>query len=100
MADGYTQASERVDVSFAQYIGAANLATGLRDPYLACSPLMVLTDDPYAETRDRHVYQEIEDFPLFKSMTKFSARVDTMTRLPDTLRQAFRAATTCTPRPA
>ncbi len=100
MADGYARASGRVGVSFAQCIGAANLAAGLRDPYLACSPLVVLTGGPYAQSRSRHVYQEIEDFPLFKPVTKYSARVETVTRLPDTLRQAFRAATTGSPGPA
>jgi acetolactate synthase-1/2/3 large subunit len=100
MADGYARASGRVGVSFAQCIGAANLAAGLRDPYLACSPLVVLTGGPYAQSRSRHVYQEIEDFPLFKPVTKFSARADVITRLPDLLRQAFRAATTVTPGPA
>ena len=100
MADGYARASRRVGVSFAQCIGAANLAAGLRDPYLACSPLVVLTGGPYVESRGRHVYQEIEDYPLFKPLTKYSARVDTLARLPDTLRQAFRAATTSTPGPA
>src|SRR4051794_19988686 len=91
MADGYARASGRVGVSFAQCIGAANLAAGLRDPYLACSPLVVLTGGPYAQSRGRHVYQEIEDFPLFKPVTRYSARVDTVTRLPDTLRQPSRA---------
>jgi acetolactate synthase-1/2/3 large subunit len=100
MADGYARASGRVGVSFAQCIGAANLAAGLRDPYLACSPLVVMTGGPYTQSRSRHVYQEIEDFPLFKPVTKYSARVDAVTRLPDTLRQAFRAATTGTPGPA
>jgi acetolactate synthase-1/2/3 large subunit len=100
MADGYARASGRVGVSFAQCIGAANLAAGLRDPYLACSPLVVLTGGPYPQSRSRHVYQEIEDFPLFKPVTRYSARVDAVTRLPDTLRQAFRAATTNTPGPA
>src|SRR5262245_11744509 len=100
MADGYARASGRVGVSFAQCIGTANLAAGLRDPYLACSPLVVLTGGPYAQSRSRHVYQETEDFPLFKPLSKYSARVDTVSRLPDTLRQAFRAATTSTPGPA
>lgn len=100
MADGYARASGRVGVSFAQCIGAANLAAGLRDPYLACSPLVVLTGGPYLQSRSRHVYQEIEDFPLFKPLTKYSARVDMVTRLPDMMRQAFRAATTQTPGPA
>ncbi len=100
MADGYARTSGKVGVSFAQCIGAANLAAGLRDPFLACSPLVVLTGGPDAQSRSRHVYQEIEDFPLFKPVTKFSARVDAVTRLPDMLRQAFRAATTGTPGPA
>jgi acetolactate synthase-1/2/3 large subunit len=100
MADGYARASGRVGVSFAQCIGAANLAAGLRDPFLACSPLVVLTGGPYPESRGRHVYQEIEDSPLFKPLTKSSARVDAVTRLPDALRQAFRTATTGTPGPA
>lgn len=100
MADGYARASGRVGVSFAQCVGAANLAAGLRDPYLARTPLVLLTGGPYPHTRHRHAYQEIEDLPLFKPVTKFSARVDTVERLPDTLRQAFRAATTGTPGPA
>ena len=83
MADGYARASRRVGVSFAQCIGAANLAAGLRDPYLACSPLVVLTGGPSVESRGRHVYQEIEDYPLFKPLTKYSARVDTLARLPE-----------------
>ncbi|MFN0002308.1 MAG: thiamine pyrophosphate-binding protein [Pseudohongiellaceae bacterium] len=100
MADGYARASGRVGVAFAQCVGAANLAAGLRDPYLACSPLVVLAGGPYSQSSGRHVYQEIEDFPLFKSVTKYSARVETVTRLPDILRQAFRAATTNSPGPA
>ena len=47
----------------------------------------------------RHVYQEIDDFPLFNVVTKFNAQVDKVTRLPDILRQAFRAATSGAPGP-
>jgi acetolactate synthase-1/2/3 large subunit len=100
MADGYGRASGRPGVAFAQCVGAANLAAALRDPYLACSPLVVFTGGPYPATRHRHTYQQIEDFPLFKPLTKYSAQVDQISRLPDVLRQAFRAATTGTPGPA
>ncbi len=100
MADGYARASGRAGICFAQCIGAANLVAGLRDPFLACSPLVVFTGGPDAQSRGRHAYQEIEDFPLFKPVTKFSARVNAVTRVPDMLRQAFRAATTGTPGPA
>lgn len=99
MADGYARASGRVGVAFAQCVGAANLAAGLRDPFLACSPVVVMAGGPYSDSRGQHVYQEVEDFPLFKSVTKYSARVETVTRLPDILRQAFRAATTNSPGP-
>ena len=100
MADGYARASGRPGVSFAQCVGAANLAAALRDPYLACSPMVVFTGGSYPATRHRHTYQQIEDFPLFKPLTKYSAQVDHISRLPDVFRQAFRAATTGTPGPA
>lgn len=99
MADGYARASGRVGVSFAQCIGAANLAAGLRDAFLACTPLVVFTGGPYPQSRGRHFYQQINDFPLFAPLTKFSERVDHVSRLPDLMRQAFRSATTGTPGP-
>jgi acetolactate synthase-1/2/3 large subunit len=100
MADGYARASRRPGVCMAQTIGAANLAAGLRDPFLACSPVVALTGGPFAETRHRHVYQEVNDFPLFEPLTKFNVRVERVERLPDLLSQAFRAATTGCPGPA
>jgi acetolactate synthase-1/2/3 large subunit len=36
---------------------------------------------------------------MFNTVTKFNAQVDTVERLPDLLRQAFRAATTGAPGP-
>jgi acetolactate synthase-1/2/3 large subunit len=100
MADGYARASGRPGISFAQCIGAANLAAALRDPYMACSPMVVITGGAYHFSRHRHYYQQVEDFPLFQPVTKYSARVDKLKRLPDVVRQAFRAATTGTPGPA
>lgn len=99
MADGYARASGRVGVCMAQTVGAANLAAGLRDPYLGCAPVLALTGGPYPGTRGRHTYQQIDDLPLFKPVTKFSERVETVDRFPDMLRQAFRAATTGKPGP-
>lgn len=100
MADGYARATGKPGVSFAQCIGAANLAAGLRDAYLACAPLVVFTGGPYPSSRGRHYYQQIDDLPLFKPLTKFSARADDVTRLPDLMRQAFREATSGTPGPS
>ena len=99
MADGYARASGRPGVCLAQTVGAANLAAGLRDPYLGCAPVVAITGGPYPGTRSRNTFQEIEDFPLFKPVTKFSARVDAVDRFPDLLRQAFRMATSGKPGP-
>src|ERR687887_1409198 len=99
MADGYARASRRPGICMAQTAGAANLAAGLRDAYLACSPVIAISGGRLPETKHRHAYQEIDDFPIFEAVTKFNAQVDVVERLPDLFRQAFRAATSGTPRP-
>jgi acetolactate synthase-1/2/3 large subunit len=99
MADGYARASGRPGVCMAQTVGAANLAAGLRDPYLGCSPVVAFTGGPYNWSRGRNYYQEIEDFPLFKPVTKFSAQVTDSGRLPDLLAQAFAASVAGQPGP-
>lgn len=99
MADGYARASHRPGVCMAQHVGASNLAAGLRDAYLACSPVIALTGGPAPLARYRHAYQELEDFAQFEPTTKFNARVDHISRLPDLLRQAFREATSGAPGP-
>ena len=45
---------------------------GLRDPYLACTPMVVFTGGPYPQTRHRNSYQEIEDRTLFEPVTKYN----------------------------
>jgi acetolactate synthase I/II/III large subunit len=99
MADGYARAARRPGICLAQTIGSANLAAGLRDAYMACSPVIALTGGVTAATRYKHVYQEIEDFPMWEQVTKANFHVDALERFPDLLRQAFRAATTGAPGP-
>jgi acetolactate synthase I/II/III large subunit len=99
MADGYARASHRIGLCLAQTIGSANLAAGLRDAYMACSPVIALTGGNDAGSRYKHVYQEIEDFPMWESVTKANFHVDALERFPDLLRQAFRVATSGAPGP-
>jgi len=99
MADGYARASGRPGVCLAQAVGSANLAAGIRDAYLASSPVIAISGGPHPDSRYRHLYQVVEDFPMFGPITKFNARVDRPGRLPDLLRQAFRTATTGAPGP-
>jgi acetolactate synthase-1/2/3 large subunit len=99
MADGYARASGRPGICMAQVIGALNLAAGLRDAWLAHSPVIAMTGGREPKTKFRKVYQEIDDMPAFEPVTKFNATVDDVSRFPDMVRQAFRVATSGTPGP-
>src|SRR3954447_24762934 len=99
MADGYARASGKPGVCMAQVIGALNLAAGLRDAYLAHSPVIAMTGGRDPSSKFRKVYQEVDDVPAFEPVTKFNATVDDVARFPDMVRQAFRVATTGTPGP-
>jgi acetolactate synthase I/II/III large subunit len=82
-----------------QTVGAANIAAGLKDAYLSCSPVLAFTGGTSPETRYRQVYQEIRDFDMFGAVTKWNAEVENPDRLPDVVAQAFRVATTGAPGP-
>src|ERR1700738_3580382 len=99
MADGYARASGRPGICMAQVIGALNLAAGLRDAWLAHSPVIAMTGGREPKTKFRKVYQEVDDVPAFEPVTKFNATVDDVSRFPDMVWQAFRVATTGTPGP-
>jgi acetolactate synthase-1/2/3 large subunit len=99
MADGYARASGKPGVCMAQVIGALNLAAGLRDAWLAHSPVIAMTGGRDPKTKFRKVYQEIDDVPAFEPVTKFNATIDDVSRFPDMVRQAFRVAVSGTPGP-
>jgi acetolactate synthase-1/2/3 large subunit len=100
MADGYARASGKLGVCACQAIGAANLAAGMLDAYMAHSPILALSGGGGPGTRERNTYQEVDQRPIWAGLTKMSARVETAARLPDLLGLAMRAATTGAPGPA
>src|SRR5438105_14084352 len=99
MADGYARASGKPGICMAQVIGALNLAAGLRDAWLAHSPVIAFTGGRDPRTKFRKVYQEIDDVPAFEPVTKWNATVDAVERFPDMVRQAVRVATSGAPGP-
>ena len=99
MADGYARASGKPGICMAQVIGALNLAAGLRDAWLAHSPVIAMPGGREPKNKFRKVYQEVDDVPAFEPVTKFNATVDDVARFPDMVRQAFRVATSGTPGP-
>ena len=72
MADGYARVAGRPGVCMAQSVGAANLASGLQDPFLGRSPVVALTGRKPPSFQHRNAYQEIPHAPLFAAVTKFS----------------------------
>ncbi len=99
MADGYARASGRPGICMAQVIGALNVAAGLRDAYLAHSPVIAMTGGRDPHTKFRKVYQEVDDIPAFEPVTKMNVTVDEAERIPDMIRQAFRTAVSGCPGP-
>jgi len=99
MADAYARVNRGPSLCMAQSVGAVNLAAGLQDAYLACSPVIALTGRENQIHQQRHAYQEVDHVNPFAAVTKYSAFVATPEQLPFYLRQAFRSATSGTPGP-
>ncbi len=99
MADAYARVSRGPGIAMVQSVGAANLAAGLQDAWLAGSPVIAFTGRWMPHYLYQQAYQEIDHRPLYDPVTKFNAYVDDVEQIPFILRQAFREATTGAPRP-
>jgi len=99
MADGYARVRRKPGICMSQSVGAANLASGLQDPYLGHSPVIAITGRQNLIAQHRNAYQEILHGPLFNPVTKYNIKVDSVEQLPYLLRQAFREATSGSPGP-
>ena len=100
MADAYARVRRAPSLCMAQSVGAVNLAAGLQDAYLSCSPVVAITGREWQAHQLRHAYQEVDHMAPFSAVTKYNAYVAKPAELGHHLRQAFRAATTGTPQPA
>ncbi len=100
MADGYARAGRRPAVVMCQSVGALNMAAGMQDPYLACSPVIAITGREAEAHLHSWAYQEVDHIEPFNAVTKFNATATQLENFPRYLRQAFREATSGTPGPA
>jgi acetolactate synthase I/II/III large subunit len=99
MADGYARVRYGPGICMSQSVGAANLAAGLQDAFLARSPVIAITGRRPPVARYSNAYQEIIHGPLFDPVTKYNVEIEVAEQLPNLLRQAFREATTGSPGP-
>ena len=68
MADAYARVRRGPSLVMAQSVGAANLAAGLQDAYLACSPVIALTGRERQHHLNRNSYQEVDHVKSFASV--------------------------------
>lgn len=99
MADGYARIRGRPGICFSQSVGAANLAAGMQDAFLAQAPVIAFTGRKALNYQHRNSYQEVPHPPLFEAVTKASMDVNDAPELPRLLAQAWRTALTGTPGP-
>lgn len=99
MADGYARIRGLPGICFSQSVGAANLAAGMQDAFLAQAPVIAFTGRKALNYQHRNSYQEVSHPPLFEAVTKTSLDVNDAPELPRLLAQAWRTALTGTPGP-
>jgi len=100
MADAYARATGRVAVVYGQWgPGAANVAGALADAWWAHSPVLALTSTVPTSSEFRHEYQELDQPPMFSSVTKWQGRVNRPDRAAELVARALTLATSGVPRP-
>ncbi|MEU8875796.1 thiamine pyrophosphate-binding protein [Streptomyces javensis] len=100
MADAYARVTGRPAVVYGQWgPGAANVAAALADARWAHSPLVALTSTVSTRVEYKCEYQELDQPPMFQSVTKWQARVTRADRAGELVAQALRVAGAGAPGP-
>jgi len=100
MADGYARLKGTPTFVYGPYgPGAANVAGGLAEPFWAGSPVVALVSAMRRSDRYRREYQELEQQPLFASVTKWGVEASVSSHVPRLLREAARHAIAGAPGP-
>jgi acetolactate synthase-1/2/3 large subunit len=92
-ADGYARATGRVGVVIATSgPGATNIVTGLATAYLDSSPVVAITGNVPTTLLGRDSFQEVDIAGVTIPITKHNYIVKDITKLADTIREAFMVA--------
>lgn len=92
-ADGYARASGKTGVVIATSgPGATNLVTGLATAYMDSVPLVAITGNVSVPLLGRDSFQEVDITRITMPVTKHNFIVKDVSRLAETLREAFRIA--------
>lgn len=101
MADAYARVTGKPAVVYGQWgPGAANVAAALADAWWARSPVVAITSTVSTKVEYKSEYQELDQPPMFQSVTKWQARVTRADRAGELTAQAVRTAAAGSPGPA
>ena len=99
-ADGYARATGRVGVVMATSgPGATNLVTGIATAYLDSVPLVAITGNVMTSQIGLDAFQEIDITGITLPITKHNYFVGSVEQLQETVREAFRLASSGRPGP-
>ena len=100
IADAYAKVSGRVGLCDATLgPGATNLVTGLVEALNAGSPLVVIVGDSHREHSWKNMTQESRQIDILRPACKELIRIESVARIPELMRRAFRVATSGRPGP-
>ncbi|MFC1905869.1 thiamine pyrophosphate-binding protein [Chloroflexota bacterium] len=100
MADAWARATGQPGVALLSAgPGMTNGITGIANAYAASSPAVVIAGkSPLAEL-DKGAFQELDQLPLVKTITKWAASISKTDEIPDILNTAFKYASSGRPGP-
>lgn len=99
-ADGYARATGKTGVVIATSgPGATNLVTGIATAYLDSTPLVAITGNVPTLSLGRDSFQEVDILGITMPITKHNYMLKDVTRLADTVREAFLIARSGRPGP-
>lgn len=99
-ADGYARATGKVGVVIATSgPGATNLTTGIATAYLDSVPIVAITGNVSCPLIGRDSFQEVDITGITMPITKHNFFVNRVSKLADTVREAFRIAKSGRPGP-
>jgi len=90
MADGYSRINGKHGVVIAQNgPGISNFVTGVAAAYWAHSPVVAITPEAGSMTKGHGGFQEMDQLPVFETITKYQAHVNNPARMAELTARAF-----------
>jgi acetolactate synthase-1/2/3 large subunit len=99
MATSYGRISGKPGICLASGPGAAHLALGMYEAFNSSNAIVSITSDASTSGRWRSGSTYMDQETLFRPLTKWTVRVESLDTLPAILHQALRVATTGSPGP-